>query len=175
MRIPGLMATAALATAAAISVTTASAETAEEAVGYAFLGLAENATLTRGATSLLWHQTSSSPAVFEGHGEGGGKSYDVSFTVTRTGDCDFVIDLAGPGNMVPGGKALYAKVSLKEITAIKPGPLQVTIEGKGFCETAQMNPNCVPVPATDLFGSLDPEKHLRLVTQLQKEVCVKPQ
>ncbi len=164
-----------LALAALLAAPLAHAETPEEAVGYAFLGLADGATLARGSTHLAWKESSTSPAVFVGHGEGGAKTYDVTFTITKVADCDYEIYLAGPAAMVRGGKALYAKVGLATVTGISAGPTQVKIEGGGFCQTGQVNPNCVPVPATDLFGTIDPEKHLRIVEQIRAEACIKSQ
>ena len=50
----------------------AGAETAEQTVAYAFFGLADDAVLDRGKTHLTWQEISVSPAVYTGHGEGGG-------------------------------------------------------------------------------------------------------
>jgi hypothetical protein len=149
------------------------AETPEQAVAYAFLGLAADATLDRGAMHLEWHEASASPAMFVGHGEGGGRSYDVTFTVTARSDCDYEIELAGPPGMVRGGKTLYARIALRDISGIVGGAFQVAIEGDGFCQTGATNPNCTLVHKTDVYGALDPTKHARLVEQLQM-VCVRP-
>lgn len=151
------------------------AETPEEAVAYAFLGLAGGAELDRGLTHLTWRAASASPAMFVGHGEGGRRAYDVTFTVTARSDCDYEIELAGSPDMVRGGKTLYARVALRDIRAVVGGAFQVTIEGDGFCQTGASNPNCTLVHKTDIYGTLDPEKHARLVEQLQNEVCAKPQ
>lgn len=150
------------------------AETPEEAVAYAFLGLADAATLTRSATHLTWHETSISPAVFEGHGEGQKGAYDVTFSVTKLSDCDYEIYLAGSPAMVRGGRTLYARIALADITGLVAGEFKVTIEGNGFCQTGQMNPNCTRVHETDIFGTLDGAKHARLVGELRTEVCVGP-
>jgi len=151
------------------------AETAEEAVAYAFLGLAADAELDRGRMHLTWQAVSASPAMFAGHGEGPGRTYDVIFTVTALSDCDYEIQLAGPPEMVRGGEALYARIQLDEVAGILAGEFQVTIEGDGFCQTGESNPNCTLVHKTDIYGTLDPAKHARLVGQLQGEVCAKPQ
>ena len=168
MRLPFLVVFAAML----VVVAPAFAETPEEAVAYAFLGLANDATLTRSATHLIWHETSMSPAVFEGHGEGQKGAYDVTFSVTKLADCDFEIYLAGPPSMVRGGKTLYARIALADIGGVVAGEFKVTIEGDGFCQTGQLNPNCTRVHQTDLFGTLDAAKHARLVEQLHAEVCV---
>jgi hypothetical protein len=147
------------------------AETPEEAVAYAFLGLAGDAVLDRGQTHLTWRKASDSPAVFLGHGEGGGKTYDVTFTVTAIDDCDFEIQLAGPPQMVRDGKALFAQIDLREITSIAIGEFQTMIEGDGYCQTGALNPNCTVVHSPDIFGKLDAGKHARLVGQLPIAAC----
>ena len=149
------------------------AETPEEAVAYAFLGLADKATYSRGNVDLSWNEVSASPAIFTGHGEarGGRQSYDVTFTVTAISDCDYEIALAGPPGMVRGGKTLYARIALAKVEAIAAGPRQVTITGDGFCGTGQTNPDCVTTHATDLFATVDPDKHARLVAELREKVC----
>jgi hypothetical protein len=149
------------------------AETREEAVAYVFLGLSAGAEIDRGPMHLSWRATSSSPATFFGHGEGAGRAYDVSFTVKALSSCRYEIQLAGPLDMVPGGTALYARILLDEITGVTPGALQVGIEGDGFCQTGERNPNCTRVHKTDIFGALDPAKHTRLLEHLQSAVCVR--
>jgi hypothetical protein len=170
---PGAIAAAGLAALLALPLP-AAAETTEEAVAYAFFGLADAAALTRGPVHLDWHETSSSPAVFSGHGEGGGKNYDVTFSITASGDCAFEVDLAGPPQMVRGGKTLYAKIALHDVAGITPGEFQVTINGSGYCVTRQVGPDCVPVTETDIFGALDVATHTRLVAQLRDAACLKP-
>jgi hypothetical protein len=171
----GLFAAFALFGATGTLLAPALAETPEEAVAYAFLGLAGGAELDRGQMHLTWRAASASPAMFVGHGEGSGRAYDVTFTVTARSDCDYEVELAGSPDMVRGGKALYARVALREITAVVGGGFQVTIEGNGFCQTGASNPNCTVVHRTDLYGALDPDKHARLVEQLQTEVCAQPE
>jgi hypothetical protein len=149
------------------------AQTAEETVAYAFYGLADNAELTHGKTHLKWLEVSASPAVFTGHGEGGARTYDVTFTITAIDDCDYEVMLAGPPNMVRGGKALYARISLDKVDQIVGEALQVKIEGVGYCQTGALNPNCTPVHQTDIYGALDPEKHARLVAELHSVVCTR--
>lgn len=170
---PSLVASAVLAAFLALPLP-AAAETPEEAVAYAFFGLADAATLTRGPVHLDWHETSSSPAVFSGHGEGGGKKYDVTFSITASGDCTFEVDLAGPPQMVHGGKTLYAKIALHDIAGITPGEFQVSINGSGYCVTRQASTDCIAVTETDIYGTLDPATHTRLVAQLRDEACLKP-
>jgi hypothetical protein len=154
----------------------ARAETPEQAVAYAFLGLADAATLTRGKTHLVWRETAQSPATFEGHGEGGGRSYDVRFTVTALGACEYEIYLAGDPRMIRGGRALYARILLDKVTDIVPteSGFTVGITGGGFCGTGSLNANCTVVDETDLYGTLDADKHIRLVEYLRNEVCKSP-
>lgn len=168
------VALAALAAGAIALVAPAAAETQEEAVAYVFLGLGDNAALTRGQTQLNWKEISSSPAVFQGHGEGGGKRYDVKFSVSAAGDCDYEIKLSGAPNVVRGGEALYAKVAVKDITAISPDEFHVKIEGDGYCQTGSLNPNCVVVHTADVYGSIDPAKHGTMVEQIQTDACMTP-
>ena len=87
------------------------AETAEEAVAYAFMGLADGASFKRATTTMTWTEASASPAVFDGDVDIDGKAAKVRFTVTAVDPCHYEVALEGP--MVPGGgKALYAKVDL---------------------------------------------------------------
>lgn len=167
-----LFAVASLACAAAAPV--ALAETPEETIAYVFYGFASEAALDRGAMHLDWHEASSSPAVFVGHGEGGGRAYDVTFTITALSDCEYEVQLAGPPQMIRDGKTLYARIDLAGITGVTGGEFQVTIEGDGYCQTGQLNPNCTRVRETDLYGALDRDKHLRLAGQLRTEICVRP-
>jgi hypothetical protein len=150
------------------------AETPEETVAYAFLGLAGGAELNRGPMHLTWRAASASPAMFVGHGEGAGVSYDVTFTVTALSDCEYEIQLAGPPGMVPGGKALYARIALDRITGVEAGAFHVTVEGDGYCQTGERNPTCTVVHRVDLFGAVEPVRHARLVDALHRDVCVKP-
>jgi hypothetical protein len=150
---------------------TALAETPEQAVAYAFYGLADRAELTHGKTHLRWIEVSSSPAVYTGHGEGGARPYDVTFTVTAKDACDFEVTLAGPPNIVRDGKALYAQIALDQVDGITGEALQVKIDGTGYCQTGSLNPTCTPVHETDIYGALDPEKHARLVADLRSAVC----
>jgi hypothetical protein len=152
----------------------AAAETREQAVAYAFLGLADNAVLDRGPVHLTWKEVSSSPAVFQGHGEGGNKNYDVRFSVSAAGDCDYEIKLSGAPNVVRGGEALFAKISLEEITAVAPGKFQVTVTGDGYCQTGSLNPNCTVVHNVDIFGALDAGKHAAMVEQVRTAACIRP-
>lgn len=146
------------------------AETPEEAVAYAFFGLEAGGELTRGPMHLTWRQAADSPAVFVGHGEGG-RVYDVTFTIIATGTCTYEVQLAGPPEMVRGGKALYAQIDLAQIESIASEGFYSTFEGDGFCQTGERNPNCTVVHRTDLFGALNSEKHARLVAELDGKVC----
>lgn len=148
----------------------ARAETPEEAVAYVFLGLAGDAVLDRGRTHLTWHRAGDSPAVFVGHGEGG-QTYDVTFTVTATGDCDFEIQLAGSPQMVRGGKTLFARIDLSRIDSVAVGDFQTAVAGNGYCQTGSLNPNCLTVHNPDIFGKLDATKHARLLGELPLEAC----
>jgi hypothetical protein len=67
------------------------AETAEEAVAYVFMGLADGAESDRGPTHITWRAGSSSPAVFFGHGEAPDRAYDVTFTVTALSPCRYEV------------------------------------------------------------------------------------
>lgn len=154
--------------AAVLAPLPALAETPEEAVAYAFFGLESGGELTRGPMQLTWRQAASSPAMFVGHGEGGGHAYDVTFTITAIGDdgCAYEVQLAGPPGMVRGGKTLYAEIALDRIEQIASEGFYSTFEGDGFCQTGERNPTCTVVHRTDLFGALDPDKHARLVGEL---------
>ena len=151
----------------------AHAETPEEAIAYVFVGLSDGANLTRGTTTMNWKHAAGSPAVFEGHGNTGGREYDIKFTVRTVDDCDYEIYLDGPTTMIPLGHVLYAKVSLKDISGATAGDkdVKVTIAGKGFCETGRMNPVCASVDNTDLFGFIDAEHHKQVVDYMLTKVC----
>lgn len=150
----------------------AHAETAEEAVAYTFMGLADGARLERATTTLEWTAASTSPAVFDGDASIGGKPAKVQFTVTAIDPCHYEVMLQGP--MVPGGgKALYAKVDLTAVNGITPSAdaLHVEVTGSGFCETGRTNPNCMVVNQSDLFGFVEAERHARLVAFLRDDIC----
>lgn len=161
----GLMLTATAAPAAA--------QTAEEAVAYVLMGLADGATLNRATTTFAWKELSASPASFEGDGNTGGKKYKIRFTVTALDDCTYDIVLEGPPNMVRMGKAEYAKVDLRKLDSASVGEhaLKVQVEGHGFCETGTLNPTCMEVATSDLFGFVDTKKHAESFAFLRNEVC----
>lgn len=150
------------------------AETREEAVAYTFLGLADGAVLDRGPVHLEWKKISESPAVFQGHGEGGDKRYDVRFTITALGDCDYEVKLSGPPNFVRDGEALYARIAVKDVTTVTPGNLQLEVTGDGYCLTGTTNPTCMTVHKADIFGSIEAEKHAAMLAQVRTDACVKP-
>ena len=54
------------------------AETPEEAVAYAFVGLSDGANLTRDTTTMSWKHAAGSPAVYEGHGSTAGPANTTS-------------------------------------------------------------------------------------------------
>lgn len=168
------VASAALAFALLQGGAVAADETPEEAVAYAFYGLTDDAQLTHGSVKLEWQEISASPAMFTGHGESPSRRYDVTLTVTAKSDCDFEVQIAGPPNLVRGGKALYAQISLDKVDGIAAEPLAVQIDGSGYCQTGSLNPECIAVHKTDLFGALDPQKHARLVARLHADICAKP-
>src|SRR5947209_14136711 len=92
----------------------AAAQTPEEAIAYVFLGLADGAKLERGMSSMTWKETGSSPATYDGVWTRNGHANAISFVVTATNDCDYVVHIAGPPNIVHGGSALYARVEMKK-------------------------------------------------------------
>jgi hypothetical protein len=94
--------------------------------------------------------------------------------VSTTGDCDYEIRLSGAPNMVPGGETLFARIAVKDIAAVAPGALQVTVTGDGYCQTGSLNPNCTVVHTVDIFGALDAAKHAAMVEQMRTEACVRP-
>src|SRR5690606_13309119 len=75
------------------------AQTAEEAVAYGFMGLADGATFERATTTMSWREASTSPAVFDGDADIGGKRAKIQFTVTAIDPCRYEVALEGP--MVP--------------------------------------------------------------------------
>lgn len=150
----------------------AHAETAEEAVAYTLMGLADGATFERATTTLVWVEASTSPAVFDGDASIGGKPAKVQFTVTAVDRCHYEVTLAGP--MVPGGgKTLYAKVDLTALDGATPAAdaLHIDVAGGGFCETGRTNPNCIVVNRSDLFGFVEAKRHADLVAFLREDVC----
>jgi len=148
------------------------AATAEEAVAYTLMGLADGATFERATTKMEWTEASASPAVFDGKATIGGKPADIRFTVTSLDACHYEVTLQGP--MVPsGGKTLYAKVDLTAVDGVAPAPdaLHVDITGGGFCETGRTNRDCMVVNRSDLFGFVEAERHGELVAFLREDVC----
>lgn len=151
---------------------TAAAETAEEAVAYAFMGLADGATFKRATTSMSWTEASSSPAVFDGDMTIGDESAKARFTVTAVDPCHYEVSLEGP--MVPGGgKALYARVDLTAVAGVTPAAdaIRVEIEGEGFCETGRSNPDCMGMNQSDLFGFVDAKRHADTLAFIRANVC----
>ncbi|MCB1488044.1 MAG: hypothetical protein KDJ88_11375 [Bauldia sp.] len=151
----------------------AAAQTAEEAVAYAFLGLADGAKIARSGTTMDWVETGSSPAAFEGAVVIGGQKDTIHFTVKALADCRYEVTLEGPGHLVPGGNRLFARVDLQEIeqVTLDDDGMHTKIEGIGFCETGQRNPTCMAVPVSDFFGVVDPERHKEALAFLRDEVC----
>jgi len=151
---------------------TALAETAEEAVAYAFMGLADGATFQRATTRMNWTESSTSPAIFDGDVDIEGKVAKVTFTVTAIDPCHYDIALEGP--MVPGGgKALYAKVDLTAVTGarIAPDAIRIEIDGDGFCETGRTNRDCMKVDRSDLFGTVEETRHAETLAFIKASVC----
>lgn len=153
----------------------ARAQTAEEAVAYAFLGLADGASLLRGKTTMSWKETADSPATFEGDADTAGHKYHIRFTVTAIDDCGYEITLEGPRDVVRMGKALYAKVDLRKVTGVSvvEHAVKALVSGNGFCETGAVNPNCMELDTSDLFGSVDVDRHQAAVAFI-REVCPLP-
>lgn len=151
----------------------AAAQTAEEAVAYAFLGLADGATIERSGTTMSWVETADAPATFDGDAVIGGHRSKIRFIVTAVGDCRYEITLEGPANLVPGGNRLFARVALQDIAdvTIANDGYKSAIEGIGFCETGQRNPACMTVHSVDLFGSVDSDRHRAAVEFLRNDVC----
>jgi hypothetical protein len=144
------------------------AQTAEEAVAYAFLGVADGATLKRATTTMSWKETKTAPTTFEGDVNVGGRKAALRFIVRGTDKCHYEITIEGPVNFVPGNSRLYGRVSMSEITAVKLSPdgFKADITGSGFCETGPVNPACVSVSGPDLFGSADPARQKEAVDLL---------
>src|SRR5207253_4664657 len=116
----------------------AAAQTAEEAIAYVFLGLADGAKLERGKSQMAWKETGSSPATYDGVWTVNGHVNKISFAVTATSDCDYIVRIAGPPAIVPSGTSLYARVELKKVTTIAPHADSAVIDvtGTGYCETS---------------------------------------
>ncbi len=151
----------------------AAAQTAEEAVAYAFLGLADGAKIERSGTKMSWVETSDSPASFDGNAVIGGHENAIRFIVKALEDCRYEITLEGPSNLVPGGSRLFGQVNLSDVgdfTIAKDGS-KSAIEGIGFCETGQRNTTCMTIQSTDFFGTVDPERHRQAMAFLREQVC----
>ncbi|SDB44406.1 hypothetical protein [Bauldia litoralis] len=163
-----------LAAATLLAVTAAAAaQTPEEAVAYAFLGLADGASIERSGTTMTWVETGSSPAAFDGDAMIGGQKAAIRFIVKAVEECRFEITLEGPSNLVPGGNRLFGRIDLKnvgDITIAEDG-FKTSIEGIGFCQTGQRNPTCMTIHDADLFGSLDAERHSEAVAFLREQGC----
>ncbi len=151
----------------------AAAETAEEAVAYVFLGLADGGTLVRDTTTMKWVEAGGSPAVFDSDAIVKGKPAKLRFTIKANDPCTYEVILEGPPKMVPGTKRLFARVDLKDIAAvtIAPDGFHQTVDGKGFCETGISNPNCLQMERHDLFGPVEVERHRQSLAFLTTEVC----
>ena len=167
-----LIIAAACAGAALAFPAAALAETAEEAVAYALMGLADGAHLERGASVMDWKEVSASPAVFIGDATIGDKPVKFGFTISATDPCHYEVMLEGP--MVPGGgRTLYARLDLTAVTglAISEDALRGEGSGDGFCETGRSNRDCMTVDRSDLFGFVEPERHAALIDFLRSDVC----
>jgi len=151
----------------------AAAETAEQAVAYVFLGLADGGTLVRGTTTMKWVESAGSPAVFDSDATVKGHEAKIRFTIKANDPCNYEIVLEGPPKMVPGQKRLFAKVNLKDVAgvAITPDGFHQTVTGKGFCETGITNPDCLQMEEHDLFGPVEAERHKQALAYLATEVC----
>ncbi len=148
------------------------AQTAEEAVAYGFMGLADGATFERATTTMSWREASASPAVFDGDADIGGKRAKIQFTVTAIDPCRYEVALEGP--MVPGGgRTLYARIDLTAIDTVTVADdgIHVDVAGHGFCETGQNNADCMAMNQSDLFGFVDAGRHADLVAFIRSEVC----
>jgi hypothetical protein len=159
--------------AVCLSASAAFGQTAEEAVAYAFMGLADEATLTRGKTTMSWKESAASPATFDGDAIVNGKRAKIKFTVAATSKCEYEVTLDGPPEMVSGSHRLYARIDLRTVTdvAINPEGFKATIGGRGFCETGMRNPTCMSVGSSDLFGAVDAARHKEAVAFIRAEVC----
>lgn len=155
------------------AVAPAAAQTAEEAVAYVFLGLADGASLERATTTTNWVETSASPATFDGDIVISGRSSKIRFIVKALEDCSYEITVEGPETLVPGGNRLFARVALGDLSniAIDADGYRSTFDGGGFCETGPRNANCMPVQTIDLFGTVDATRHHDAIAYLRDEVC----
>jgi len=144
------------------------AQSPEEAVAYAFLGVGDGVTLKRGQTTMSWKETKATPATYEGEVHVGPKTATIRFIVHATDKCHYEITIEGPPGFVPGSSRLYGRVSMGEITGVgvSADGHKADIAGTGFCETGQVNPACVSVNAPDLFGAPDPALHKTAVESL---------
>lgn len=150
----------------------AAAETAEEAVAYAFMGLADGASIERATTRMDWTEASASPAVFDGRATIGGKPMSFTFTVNAVDSCHYEVMLKG--EIVPGGgETLYARIDLSAVTDVSIGAdtFRVDVGGDGFCETGRTNPDCMQVNRSDLFGRVDAARHAEAVAFIRDRVC----
>ena len=165
MRLPML---AAVLVLSALAAGPGRAETPEEAVAYVFMGLADGAAITRGQTMMSWKETAPSPATFESQSSTAGRTYQIRFTVTAEDPCTYQIVLEGPRTVVPTGKAVYARVDLARVTGVTVADhaVKAYVAGDGFCETGSMNPTCMKLDTSDLFGSVDVAKHKATVAFL---------
>jgi hypothetical protein len=154
----------------------ASAQTAEEAVGYAFLGLADGGGLVRGTTTMKWTEAGGSPAVFNGDTTLQGHQVKITFTVKAIDPCDYEIVLEGPPGIVPGQKRLFGKVTLKDVSgiAIAADGFHASVAGSGYCETGRSNLDCLQMDKHDLFGTVEGERHKAALAFLQTEICAAP-
>jgi hypothetical protein len=151
------------------------AQTAEEAVAYAFLGLADGATMARGQTKMSWKEGTPSPATFEGDAVVGGKAAKLRFIVTAVDKCHYEVTIEGPANLVPGSTRLYAQVFLGEVSGltVTDDGRKANISGSGFCETGPVNRTCMAMSTPDLFGTVEAARHKATVDFLKGEVCPK--
>lgn len=135
-QVPMSMKSLILAAALAGLPAAAHAQNAEEAVAYAFFGLADGANLVRGTTTMLWKEAAVSPATFELAAIVKGSPVPLRFTVKSVGECTFEVTVEGPPNVIPGKKRLFAKVDLRRITGVTvaEGARTSTISGSGFAK-----------------------------------------
>jgi hypothetical protein len=154
----------------------AQAQTAEEAIAYVFLGLADGAKLERGLSSMIWKETGSSPATYDGVWMRNGRTTQISIAVTATDNCDYVVRIAGPPDLVPHGSALYARVEMNKVTSIMPrsDAVGINLTGTGYCETSPENEVCRPTDISDLFGAIEPIRHQEMVTFIRTKICIEP-
>jgi hypothetical protein len=148
------------------------AETAEEAVAYGFMGLADGASFERATTTMNWKEASASPAVFDGDADIGGKPAKIRFTVTAIDPCHYEVALEGP--MVPGGgRRLYARIDLTAIDTVSVADdgIHIDVAGGGFCETGQNNAECMMMSQSDLFGFVEAGRHADLLAFIRSDVC----